>query len=49
MTGAGSFVEVQSAGEEATYSREQLDELLALAAKGCGELVEAQKAAVSDS
>jgi ribonuclease PH len=46
MTGAGSFVEVQSAGEEATYSREQLDELLALAAKGCAELVEAQKATV---
>ena len=48
MTGAGEFVEVQSSGEEATYSREQLDKLLALASKGCAELVEAQKAAVSN-
>ena len=47
MTGTGDFVEVQSAGEEATYSREQLDELLALAAKGCADLVEAQKTAIA--
>lgn len=46
MTGGGEFVEVQSAGEEATYSRDQLDELLALAAKGCAELVDIQKNAV---
>ena len=44
MTGAGEFVEVQSSGEEATYSRSQLDELLGLAEKGIGELVDFQKA-----
>ena len=43
MTGSGEFVEVQSSGEEATYSRAQLDELLALAEKGIGELIELQK------
>ena len=36
MTGSGEFVEVQSSGEEATYSRSQLDELLDLAEKGIG-------------
>ena len=44
MTGSGHFVEVQSSGEEATYTRAQLDELLALAEKGISELVELQKA-----
>jgi ribonuclease PH len=44
MTGSGEFVEVQSSGEEATYSRSQLDELLELAEKGIGELVTLQKA-----
>ena len=44
MTGSGEFVEVQSSGEEATYTREQLDELLGLAEKGIGELIDAQKA-----
>ena len=43
MTGSGQFVEVQSSGEEATYTRDQLDELLALAEKGISELVELQK------
>jgi len=43
MTGSGQFVEVQSSGEEATYSRTQLDELLALSEKGIQELVELQK------
>jgi len=43
MTGSGEFVEVQSAGEEATYTRSQLDELLTLAEKGVNELVDKQK------
>ena len=47
MTGSGEFVEVQSSGEEATYSRSQLDELLGLAEKGIGELVDLQKAQLS--
>ncbi len=43
MTGSGEFVEIQSSGEEATFSRSQLEELLALSEKGVGELVELQK------
>jgi len=38
MTGSGQFVEVQGSGEEATFSPEQLSELLALATKGLGEI-----------
>jgi len=33
MTGRGQFVEVQSSGEETTFSGEQLQSLLALAQK----------------
>ena len=43
MTGSGQFVEVQSTGEEATYSKAQFDEMLVLAEKGINELVEAQE------
>jgi ribonuclease PH len=38
MTGRGQFVEVQGSGEEATFSQEQLDHLLALAQAGVKEL-----------
>lgn len=44
MTGSGEFVEVQGTGEEATFSRSQLNNLLDLAEKGNRELVEIQKA-----
>ena len=47
MTGSGDFVEVQSSGEENTYSRAQLDELLELAEKGIGELISFQKESIS--
>ena len=43
MTGCGQYVEVQSSGEEATFSRPQMNELLDLAEKGIGELVALQK------
>ena len=43
MTGSGEFVEVQGTGEEATFSRTQLNNLLDLAEKGNRELVEIQK------
>ena len=43
MTGSGQYVEVQSSGEEATFSRPQMNELLDLAEKGIGELVALQK------
>lgn len=43
MTGAGRFVELQGTGEEATFSEEELSELLALGKKGIQELVTLQK------
>jgi ribonuclease PH len=43
MTDTGHFVEVQGTGEEAVFSRAQLNELLALAEKGCGELIALQR------
>jgi ribonuclease PH len=44
MTGKGEFVEVQSTGEEATYTKSQLDEMLVLAEKGINELIDEQQA-----
>jgi len=46
MTGDGRFVEVQGTGEEATFDRQQLDELITLAARGIRELTGQQKAAL---
>jgi len=46
MTGTGKFVEVQSSGEEATFTRKELDALLDLAAKGITEINELQNAAI---
>lgn len=43
MTGAGRFVELQGTGEEATFSREELNGLLALGEKGIAELIHIQK------
>jgi ribonuclease PH len=42
MTGRGQFVEVQGTGEEATFSQQQLDSLLALAQRGLKDLSAAQ-------
>lgn len=47
MTGAGKLVEVQMTAEGATFSRDQMNELLDLAEAGIAELVAAQKAAVA--
>jgi ribonuclease PH len=44
MTGRGQFVEVQSSGEESTFSQEQLDALLGLAKSGLQELAGIQNA-----
>jgi ribonuclease PH len=44
MTGHGRFVEVQSSGEESTFSPEQLQALLTLAQKGLKELTALQTA-----
>lgn len=48
MTGTGRFVELQGTGEEATFSREQLNGLLDLAEKGIKELIEKQKAVTGE-
>ena len=44
MTGQGQFVEIQSSGEESTFSPEQLAQLLALATKGLKEISSMQTA-----
>jgi ribonuclease PH len=46
LTGAGGLVEIQGTAEGAPFSEEQLVELLKLARKGIGELVELQKQAL---
>ncbi len=46
MTGSGRLVEVQATGEEETFSREELDAMLNLAAGGIAVLVEKQKEAL---
>jgi ribonuclease PH len=47
MTGELGLIEVQGSAEGATFTRAQLDTLMDLAEKGVGELVSAQRAAVS--
>jgi len=46
MTGSGKYVEVQSAGEEATFTRSELDTLLELGTKGIAELNLLQERAI---
>ncbi len=48
MTGKGEFVELQGTGEEATFSAQQLQELLGIGQKGLQELIEYQKAALGE-
>jgi len=47
MTGSGRLIEVQMSAEGATFSRDQMNELMDLAQKGVGELVTAQQAATA--
>ena len=47
LTGAGGLVEIQGTAEGAPFSEEQLTQLLRLARKGIGELVELQKQALT--
>lgn len=49
MNAAGEFIEVQSSGEESTFSEQQLAELLALGKAGIGELLAAQAKAIARS
>jgi ribonuclease PH len=46
MTGAGGLVEVQGTAEGTPFTREELDGMIDLAARGIGELVVAQKRAL---
>ncbi len=46
MTGSGAFIEVQGTGEEATFTRAELDRLLRLASRGIKQLVEVQQKAL---
>lgn len=47
MTGSGGMVELQASAEGAVFSEEEFAGMMALAKKGCAELVEAQKAAIA--
>ena len=46
MTGSGGIVEVQGTAETVPFSQDSFDNLMALAKKGIGELVELQKLTV---
>lgn len=46
MTGSGQFIEVQGSGEEATFTRSQLDRLLKLGKVGIDAITEAQRKAL---
>ncbi|GED58723.1 ribonuclease PH [Brevibacillus formosus] len=48
MTGNGKFVELQGTGEDAPFSPEQLQEMIALAKVGIDNLITSQKEALSD-
>ena len=47
MTGQGRFVEIQGTGEEATFTDEELSQLLAMARGGISQLTELQRATIS--
>ena len=43
MTGKGQFIEIQGTAERKTFSKEEMNSLLALAQKGIGELIDTQR------
>ena len=49
MTGSGNYVEVQSSGEEATYSEAQLNELIRLGKEGIAALSQVQRDAIESA
>jgi ribonuclease PH len=49
MTGAGQFIEVQGSGEEATFSRSQLDRMLRLGKVGIDVITESQRRALGNN
>lgn len=48
MTGKGEIIEIQGTAERKTFTKNQLDELMLLAKKGIGELVDIQRDIVKD-
>jgi ribonuclease PH len=48
MTASGRFVEIQGTGEEATFTSEELGELLSLSQLGIAQLVETQRQALGE-
>jgi ribonuclease PH len=49
MTGSGGIVEVQGTAEGVSFSRAELNALLDLASSGIAQLVQAQRAALSET
>lgn len=43
MTGTGQFIELQGTGEQATFSRQALDDMVDLASRGIDELISIQQ------
>ena len=43
MTGAGEFIEIQGTAERKTFKKDAMDDMLALAKKGIGDLTEIQR------
>ena len=48
MTGSGQYVEVQGTGEEAPFSRDEMNQMLALAEQGIAGIIEVQKQALGE-
>jgi ribonuclease PH len=48
MTGAGAYVEIQGTAEQVPFGPERLEEMLALARGGVGQLVSLQRRALAD-
>jgi ribonuclease PH len=49
MTSGGAFVEVQGAGEEATFSRGELEKMIALGETGIHRLIASQRELLGSS
>ena len=47
MTSDNKFIEIQGTAEEAPFSRDEMDTMLALAQKGIGEIVTEQEKALT--
>ncbi len=48
MTGTGEFIEIQATGEQTSFTKAQLDELLELASGGITRLINIQKQVLED-